>query len=302
MDCKQVEELLPWFLNDSLEKAEHEKVKEHLGDCSECRGEIEATTFAARVFDEHVEVDSLLDYALDQEISSEESSRIESHLQNCAACRDQVEMARNSRRLQQDEIATISTSLKPAASPGLRIVAIAASLAVAILAGWLFLAWNQIHRLRDQNSQMTTANRRLSAQERSLQGELAAATGERDRLALLDRPSFETRAFDLFPREMLLRSGAAPRNRLRIGDQPQWLTLILNSQHVRRSEPLEMSIEDSDGKVIWTGKGLRRNPGGDYTVNLPGDFLSAGRYSIKILDGSGKTIESYLIELEAKVQ
>jgi len=48
-DCREIEEILPWFATDTLRGAEREVVRRHLRDCARCTSELERTVRLLRL-------------------------------------------------------------------------------------------------------------------------------------------------------------------------------------------------------------------------------------------------------------
>ncbi|MCP4659632.1 MAG: zf-HC2 domain-containing protein [bacterium] len=92
-DCQDAIELLPWFLNGSLDGDERQALHDHLATCESCRSELEQTTRAWEVFAQHVPSLALAEYAEGLEPSELNRERIEQHLARCPSCRQELEWA-----------------------------------------------------------------------------------------------------------------------------------------------------------------------------------------------------------------
>jgi len=94
-------ELLPWFLNGTLDAAERREVEAHLASCDACREELAATRRAFEIYAAHLPVEALTAYVLAPDAPAwevdgvaVERRRLESHLAQCAACRDELALLR----------------------------------------------------------------------------------------------------------------------------------------------------------------------------------------------------------------
>src|SRR4051812_22598037 len=99
MTCDQAIELLPWYLNGTLESGELAEVRQHLETCERCRAALAETGQAWSVFTQHVPAQDLVALAWGED----PSLAAEEHLAACAECAAELEMARMSRRLEEED-------------------------------------------------------------------------------------------------------------------------------------------------------------------------------------------------------
>ena len=93
MDCTRAAELIPWYLNGTLEAAERADLEKHLASCAACRAERAEAEAALVLFGGHPSAEMLVDYAF----GAPEAPRdlIEAHLSGCDACADELAMVRD---------------------------------------------------------------------------------------------------------------------------------------------------------------------------------------------------------------
>lgn len=102
MNCAQVAENLPWYLNRTLEGVEQQETQAHLAQCPECQRQLEETIFAAAVHQQHVPTEALIEYVFDPAALSIERGLFERHLAACRECAEQLSLLEESRRLMDE--------------------------------------------------------------------------------------------------------------------------------------------------------------------------------------------------------
>ncbi len=146
MTCDQSIELLPWYLNGTLEAGERAEVRRHLETCERCRAALAETGQAWSVFAQHVPTPDLVALAWGESPSGIDPTAAEEHLASCAECTAELELARMSRRLEEENNVALFPVAKPRPATGVaprtwRATALAASLAAVVAAGgWLHTA------------------------------------------------------------------------------------------------------------------------------------------------------------------
>src|SRR5215218_3341597 len=154
MNCETATELLPWFLNGTLDESERREVREHLASCPSCRQALEDTRLAWTVYDQHIPSEALVALAWGQvpEGSPEgyDPDVLDRHLQSCPECAAELELVRTSRRLEEDDHIALfpgagsrsARAVTPAHTPRRwRAAALAAGLAGMVAAsGWIWSA------------------------------------------------------------------------------------------------------------------------------------------------------------------
>ena len=92
--CTELGELLPAYLNGSLEAATARRFEIHLTTCAACRKEERDTRTVWALCEGHLPVELLLDYALASSMPPERQAVIESHLAVCKRCSEELATVR----------------------------------------------------------------------------------------------------------------------------------------------------------------------------------------------------------------
>src|ERR1700704_4114704 len=103
MTCDQTIELLPWYLNGSLESGELADVRQHLETCESCRAALAETGQAWSLFAQHIPAPDMVALAWGERPSGIDPAAAEEHLASCAECAAELELARMSRRLEEED-------------------------------------------------------------------------------------------------------------------------------------------------------------------------------------------------------
>ncbi len=296
--CEQTCELLPWWVNGSLEPDERRQVEDHLATCAACRAELAATRAAFELYGRHLPVSAVVAwaerpgeelYAVDRG-GTLSGALVAAHLEGCAACREEVEMARAGRRaLAAGEGAPappLAFRRRAAdASPARhwRRWALAASLVLfAVAAGGWFLTARQVG---DRAGRVAELERRL-AEARSRTG---SSPGEIARL--------ETSL-----REALVQADAV-RRRLEAAEGSLERTRGQVAELERRGVPASVAnvpiatLYPADGEVVRGGEGpqaVPEVPGAAGWVHLSPflapDRLAGGPFSWRIVGADGHPV------------
>jgi putative zinc finger protein len=335
MNCERAIELLPWYLNGTLDEGERGAVREHLKDCESCRRALEDTGMAWRAFAQHVPAEALVALAWGETPEGHDPDVLERHLQSCPECAAELEMARTSRRLEEDDRialfpASRTRSLERSARPGAwRAAALAAGLAGIVAAsGWLWSA-GRVHTLEERLAQ---ASPPTAAAPAPAPPAPAPAAADRDRVAalaseverlrasqaeLLDQesrmreqltqiaearpaepaPQINAWISDLRPSGDVVRGGPGEVAELPAGTAAG---LMLQASHPETHTSHRIEIVDAAGKVVWSADGLRRSPQDDFSLILPGT-LKPGAYTIRLSareGGKRVDLESYAIRVK----
>ncbi len=328
LNCDHVAELLPWYLNGTLDEGEQGEVRVHLEGCTKCRQALDETRLAWRIYDQHIPSEALVALAWGETPEGLDPDVLERHLETCPQCAAELEMVRTSRKLEEDDrIALFPTSARPArterSAPGWRTAAMAAGLAGIVAAsGWVWTAG----RANDLEERLALAGRppvTAPAPDPGRLSELSEMTAEVERLqrseAELRRqqeemqeqlariaearpaaPSPQINAWigDLRPTQDVVRGGSATAEELPAG---RTASLILGTSHKETHRGHRVEIVDSAGKVVWSADGLV--PDGetnDYGLTLPAGTLKPGAYTIRISaqeDGKRVELESYSVRV-----
>lgn len=285
MNCETAIELLPWFLNGTLDPHEKEGVRRHLRECEACRLALTETREAWQTFDQHLASETIVALAYDEAPVGASAQEAALHLASCARCAAELEMARTSRRLEGEENVVPFAARRSAPAPvvstrsprGWQMTALAAGLAGVLgLAGWMNRG-QELSALRQQLASRGT--------------ESQAAGGPR--LVATANPVL------LDPLEAKMRDFGEPGDSETTLPAGQASALQLNSSAA--IEPAEratissyrLEVARSGGEKV-TEAPVTLQPDGNYAVtvwNLP-----AGEYELRILgrtpDGE-KPCETY---------
>ncbi|HEX2253834.1 MAG TPA: zf-HC2 domain-containing protein [Thermoanaerobaculia bacterium] len=193
--CQRTRELLPWYLNRSLDEAERQEVERHLEACAGCRAELEAVRWSYRLYAQHLPAAAVLAYVAgdDPRLDLGGGARLDratadEHLAFCDPCREEVAMARESLEALERESAAAAdlasadrTNVVPfapprersAALPWGRRLAVAASILFAVVAtgGWLTAS----QRASEHADTVAELERRLEAAEAAARADEAAS-------------------------------------------------------------------------------------------------------------------------------
>jgi len=334
LNCDHVAELLPWYLNGTLDEGEQGEVRVHLEGCTNCRQALEDTRLAWRIYGQHIPSEALVALAWGETPEGLDPEILERHLETCPECAAELEMARTSRRLEEDErIALFPTSARPAKAertersvPGWRTAAMAAGLAGIVAAGgWVWTAGraNDLEerlalagrppvaapapapapapdagRLSEMTAEVERLQRReaeLRQQQEEMQEQLARIAEARP---AAPSPQINAWIGDLRPAQDVVRGGSAAAEELPAG---RTASLILGTNHKETHRGHRVEIVDSAGKVVWSADGLV--PDGetnDYGITLPAGTLKPGAYTIRVSaqeDGKKVDLESYSVRV-----
>lgn len=304
MNCERAAELLPWLANGTLEDDEARELREHVDGCAACRAERDDTRGAARLFSSHVPADALVAYAFDRPISGVSRDVLERHIRWCDSCREELGLVRESRASQppMDVMPPSAVASRPAVRvPAWMYGAVAASLTLAATFGaWALWNSRNTSSLEQRVAALEEQNRTIASENQRLQGVQSQQSGDvtqlKDQLARFERPQLNAVVVDLFPETLIVRSDREKVNTLRIPADAS-VTLILTSQSADRFAAYDVSIVDAQQRAVWTGRGLKRGPAGDYTIALPAGFLQAGRYRIEVFGAGGdrRLVDRYTV-------
>ena len=231
MDCSHVTEILPWFVNGTLDDQERRGVEEHLGSCEGCRQELEDTHFAGSVFGRHPPPEALVDYGFGRKPQQVDAAVLEEHLALCPKCSAELELVRESAwRSHQDADRVLPFAPRPRTAPRWNRAALAAGIAGLLAAGGM--GW-QLH----------TALRELEG------------------------PVVNVMVADAYPAAVVSRDRERPAV-LSVPAGTQTLVLLLQAPGAEVYPAYELEVADASGELLYLEKGLRRQAEGDFTVSL----------------------------------
>jgi hypothetical protein len=317
MDCERVNEILPWFLNGSLDASERHAAVEHLAQCNNCRKELQQAAFAGAVHQQHISEQILVDYAYDQLSQPSDVEIVDQHLAFCNDCSEQLGLVNESRQLMDADENVVSfhqqAPLQETRSlRGWQYAAMAAGIVGIIALGAL---WRSSRQVGNMNEQQVALNRRIEALETDNERlrraglqpieQLEQAKKEiedlKTRMKDISAPQANIPVIEIFPQELAERGSTQPIQQVQIPRDTKSLTLILNSQAIYGGKNLTLEILDSVGNVVWQQDGFVRHKTSDYTLNIPADLLSTGNYTLNVYGTAGKNrrkIETYRIKVD----
>jgi len=295
MNCEQVSERLPWWLNGTLDPEETRAVETHLEGCEGCRRDLADTKFAAALFSRHLPPGVLVDYGFGRPVAGIDAATIEEHLASCPRCATELELARESAwQARQEEgdpegeegaqVLPFRARSRPAlepvparrATPAWRRAALAASLVGTLAAmGW----WGSWQRLRETGQERETTLARLATASEENARLIEESEGRREeaerlagRVEELTAPQPNVPVVDLFPEATVLRGeGRAETVEIPVGTAP--VTLLLQPGTAVGPGSYELEGIDAEGRRLFLVTGLRRQSEGDFTVSLRPDTL-----------------------------
>jgi hypothetical protein len=331
MNCETAIELLPWYLNGTLDESERREVREHLAACPSCRQALEDTRLAWTVYDQHAPSEALVALAWGEAPEGYDPDVLERHLRSCPECAAELELVRTSRRLEEDgRIALFpgagSRTAQEVSPAGLaraprawRAAALAAGLAGMVAAsGWIWSA-GQARELEQRLAaarpapvqaapapaapiqQDDTAERERLTEMSAEVEDLRRQTEEmRDQLTKIadagPAPQVNVWVDDLRASGDVVRGGPGEAKELPAGSAA---VAMLQPTHDETHNDHRIEVVDASGKVAWSADGLRRSAADDFAVLLPA--LKPGAYTIRIsaLEGGKRVeLESYSVRVK----
>jgi anti-sigma factor RsiW len=290
MTCEQAIELLPWYLNGTLEDQEREAVQGHLETCEACRTALAETREAGKIFTQHLPPEALIALAYGETPVGLDPALAERHLESCPECAAELELARMSRRLEEDDrIAVFSAKQGRETAGGYRTwrgAALAASLTGLIAFGGWFHAAGR--------------NQQIQHQQAALEAEMKGQQSELSQLAQAVKPQIELNTWNqTLPPEERERGGTHPEIQI---PGNQTVTPHLTASREVGSPEREMAVLDASGKPVYQAAGLlREKDTDDFTIKIPAGFLKPGSYTIQLYTReNGKQVprESYKIRVQ----
>jgi hypothetical protein len=168
-------------------------------------------------------------------------------------------------------------------------LAFAASFVVAVGLGVSTLQLQkQNHELE---SLLSTRDSRLGKLETENQRLQESGSRFEAELEELKRPQPNAVIFDLFSREWVQRSGAGSAiAELSLPREARGYVLILSGEGRPRVGEHAVEILDREGKAVWRGEGLRRDPQGNFVITLDRSFLRDGEYRFVLYGKRGEAL------------
>lgn len=325
MNCERATELLPWYLNDTLDESERQEVRGHLAGCESCRQALEETRLAWTIYDQHIPSDALVALAWGESPEGCDPEVLERHLQSCPECAADLELVRTSRRLEEDDRIALfarpsETDRTVTRKPGAwRAAALAAGLAGLVAAsGWIWTAGQTRdleRRLAEARPAPVTAPpatqppqddaaarerlAEMSAQVESLRKQTDEMRQQLTRIADAGPsrtvPQVNVWVDDLRPTGDVVRGGPGEAKELPAGAAA---VVMLQPAHEETHKNHRIEVVDAAGKVVWKAEELRRSAADDFAVLLPA--LQPGSYTIRLSSMEGPRrveLESYAVRV-----
>ena len=330
MTCEQAIELLPWYLNDTLEAQEREEVRGHLETCEACRTALAETREAGKIFAQHLPSEALVALAYDETPADLDPALAESHLKSCPECADELALARMSRRQEEKEDNVVPFP-GPRPDRGYRTwraAAMAAGFAGLVAAtGWFYevqqvgnLAMQVAQRPAVQESRPSVVvpapnpgNAALNEKVAQIENEYKTYKEQTDKQLQqanqqlaevrqkskdLSEPQTNAWSGTIIPADVTRSQKAGePEEKVVPKDKFSVLSLGTDSTNAVR----EVEIQDGGGTVISKKSSLRSDKDGEYKLFLPQGSLKPGRYTIQLyetVNGQQVPRETYKIRVE----
>lgn len=267
MTCDDAIELLPWWVNGTLEEGESREVRRHLQECERCREALAETREAWEIFGQHLPSEALVAIAYGEPPAGIDPAVAERHLASCPDCAAGLELARTSRRLEEDDRIAVfpapRTREERGAPRSWRAAALAAGLAGLVAAGGWLQSSREVRRLSGE----------LARAERPAP---TAPAGGGERIAL--------NTWNQVIGSGVLRSAEEEEVVLPANT---YASPLLEADREHTSPEREIEILDEEGQAVWSGSGLRRNPDDFYSFTIEPGTLKPGRYTLQLYSTEG---------------
>ncbi len=284
VDCHDVGELVPWYLNGTLDPSRAQLVREHVASCAACRKEADEARATLAVLSAHLSSADLVEMAWGRPPAAVGADLAARHLGQCAACRADLELLRASRQLEQAPETARSPFERVARG---RALALAATALVAFGGGalWQSQRWQQ--RLALLEDGQRRSDERAAGLVAELERQRQAAAELEGRAARAASPQANLPVLEVFGEGQVQRSPGARGNELRLPRDARWVALLLSPERSRRGAA-SVELRASDGRLVWQGQGLRPGPLGAYALGLPAEVLAEGSFTLVLRwpDGS----------------
>lgn len=269
VDCREIEERLPWFLHGGLAEDERSEVAAHLERCAACRRALLATREASLLFAGHLPAEAIVDYALGLPVDGLSRAVLELHLAHCDECREELRLVESERPMP----AALAESGPPEPPRAAREV--------------------------DRSAVARRPLRWPTAL--ALAATLAVASGLAVWVAMrggVPVPESRVAIVELLPESAHTRGMEGERAKL---DRGRATTLVLATDRAEAFEEARARLTGADGRLLWEGHGLEPAAAGAYALLLPAGALPAGEVDLELegkLAGEWTPIARYRLSVE----
>jgi hypothetical protein len=288
MDCRDVAERLPWYLNGTLPAAERDPLQAHVEGCDQCREELSQTRRLRALLGAHPPSDAIVAFAAEETVEGQGADARRAHFAMCAECQEELALARESARAVENPPAVSAPATGPRAAWSARTAAAAAAILVSgILVGHLMP-----QRATSDGGQIAA----LVAENARLRGDAARAGALQNRLDEALAPQKNVAVVQLLPQRGAFRGtpgapGSAPRGdgHLTLTRGGPYAVVSLIYESAPRWDDYRVEIADPAATVVWRADGLVRQPEGDFTVLVPTASLKDGSHELHLCGRRGES-------------
>ena len=303
--CRETRELLPWYVNGTLDAERRKAVESHLASCEDCRAELEETRFALAVAVQHVSTEALVAYVAGDDPGMD-PDLLETHLASCADCAEELALLRESHgALLADSVDAEDDEASGDGSDKGNVLP------------WRPPSADDDGRHDDrrhddatnddraEDDRTATTWRRLAAVAALLAVMSGVATFNlyrestrlAERVAELDGPKVNIALVDLYPDDFVLRGETSAEAPAEVPPTSEQVTLILNSRQAPSSGPFRIEVRDPAAGTVTVIDGLRTDGDGLLVLSLAADGLDGERILVLFDADSSATepLEAYRV-------
>ncbi len=287
LNCASVAELLPWYLNGTLEPEKASFIEAHLEACRACRQEHRDTALAAAAYAAHPSAIALVDHAFHRLAFGKERDQVERHLRFCPACAEEVALIAESR----DSLAALergegaepgSAELLPfpvpeersSSSSGLLRWAAAAAIAT-LVAG---TAW-RMNRSDTGPSGLASIQPGSATTVGRLEKEKTAVDALRQRWSATEPASWQLAAG---PPTQLLPSEFGDAATLLLPPEGETILLFVEDLDAETEDSFIVRIFNAKKHSLWQQENLFPGSDGRLSLTMPSESLPEGTHALHL--------------------